>query len=366
MSLTLSIQDLRRLESAFSALVSPLGYGSVEGWREASRHAVGDLLGADKSGSLYPFSDGPLVQVNPEDAWAAEAYAAYYHRLDTGLLQRRRELGLEVSHWSDVYDMATLPRTEIYNDWSRPSGFLDPISMSIDFADSPIPASWVFYHARETSPEFGERGLALLRLLLPAFKAGVHTARQLAGFRASLATLADQIPHGAAILDRSGRVLHENAALVRLLLPDPEAARVRVEATRLGRALVARLAQCKAASEDSNAVPAPSSELRTGVGRYALHGVYLPSGVFAADETVCVTVQRVTPAPITADDARRRFRLTAREMQVAVLLALGHSNDAIATELGISPHTAQRHTERVMAKLAVHSRAGVGARLRDE
>jgi DNA-binding CsgD family transcriptional regulator len=60
------------------------------------------------------------------------------------------------------------------------------------------------------------------------------------------------------------------------------------------------------------------------------------------------------------------FGLTLREMDVARLLARGESNAAIGATLGISPHTARRHTESVMLKLGAHARAQVGAILRGE
>jgi DNA-binding CsgD family transcriptional regulator len=59
-----------------------------------------------------------------------------------------------------------------------------------------------------------------------------------------------------------------------------------------------------------------------------------------------------------------RFGLTGRELEVAHLLAEGRSNAAIARTLSISPHTARHHTQRVLGKLGVHSRAEAGARLR--
>ena len=49
-----------------------------------------------------------------------------------------------------------------------------------------------------------------------------------------------------------------------------------------------------------------------------------------------------------------------------MLLARGRSNRKIADALGVTIHTARRHAEHVLQKLAVHSRAEVGARLRDE
>jgi DNA-binding NarL/FixJ family response regulator len=61
---------------------------------------------------------------------------------------------------------------------------------------------------------------------------------------------------------------------------------------------------------------------------------------------------------------RRRYGLTRREIEVAVLLAQGCSNSDIANELTISAHTARHHTQRVLSKLEVHSRAAAGAKLR--
>ena len=48
-------------------------------------------------------------------------------------------------------------------------------------------------------------------------------------------------------------------------------------------------------------------------------------------------------------------------MDVALGLAEVHANVDIADALCISLHTARRHTERVMAKLGVASRAQVAA-----
>jgi non-specific serine/threonine protein kinase len=52
--------------------------------------------------------------------------------------------------------------------------------------------------------------------------------------------------------------------------------------------------------------------------------------------------------------------LTAREREVAVLVARGATNRQIAAELVIAERTAMRHVEHVFTKLGVHSRAEVG------
>jgi DNA-binding NarL/FixJ family response regulator len=64
------------------------------------------------------------------------------------------------------------------------------------------------------------------------------------------------------------------------------------------------------------------------------------------------------------EDLGKRFGFTRREVEVARLLALGRSNQAIARELRISSHTARHHTQRILSKLEVHSRAEAGAKLR--
>jgi DNA-binding NarL/FixJ family response regulator len=63
-------------------------------------------------------------------------------------------------------------------------------------------------------------------------------------------------------------------------------------------------------------------------------------------------------------ELQRRYGLTRREVEVARLLAQGKSNSAIAAELDISAHTARHHTQHVLSKLNVHSRAEAGAKLR--
>lgn len=59
---------------------------------------------------------------------------------------------------------------------------------------------------------------------------------------------------------------------------------------------------------------------------------------------------------------QRRSRLdslTAREVEVLVLVAQGMTNREIAGQLGISPRTVETHRERVMAKLRIRTVAGL-------
>jgi DNA-binding CsgD family transcriptional regulator len=76
------------------------------------------------------------------------------------------------------------------------------------------------------------------------------------------------------------------------------------------------------------------------------------------------------PSPMTiAPEARLdSYGLTRRELEVARLIANGHSGKQVAAALRISPHTARHHTESVFSKLGVQCRgqvmlmfAGVGS-----
>jgi DNA-binding CsgD family transcriptional regulator len=58
------------------------------------------------------------------------------------------------------------------------------------------------------------------------------------------------------------------------------------------------------------------------------------------------------------------FALTAREREVARLVAAGHSNQAIASELGIRLYTVKDHVKAVLAKTRSANRNELAARLR--
>ena len=51
--------------------------------------------------------------------------------------------------------------------------------------------------------------------------------------------------------------------------------------------------------------------------------------------------------------------MTAREFEVARLIAEGRTNAEIADELGIAPKTASSHVEHVLAKLGASRRAEI-------
>ena len=95
-------------------------------------------------------------------------------------------------------------------------------------------------------------------------------------------------------------------------------------------------------------------------------GELLRSGDYRADERegvlLDVTVGHVRCLLVHQEPALR-VTLSPRERQIALMVAHGRTNQAIATSLDISVWTVSTHLRRIFAKLAVSSRAEMVARL---
>ncbi|MFJ4158426.1 response regulator [Microbacterium testaceum] len=74
-----------------------------------------------------------------------------------------------------------------------------------------------------------------------------------------------------------------------------------------------------------------------------------------ATRALIETWVRAAPAQVGAPPSLEA--LTDREREVLLLVARGRSNDEIAGELYISPHTAKTHVKNTMVKLGAHDRA---------
>lgn len=79
---------------------------------------------------------------------------------------------------------------------------------------------------------------------------------------------------------------------------------------------------------------------------------------FALNADDAVPTSTVTPSPQSAPVVAG---LSQRELEVVRLLAEGKSNQEIAANLFISPHTAATHVQRILAKLDLDSRAAIAA-----
>jgi DNA-binding NarL/FixJ family response regulator len=88
--------------------------------------------------------------------------------------------------------------------------------------------------------------------------------------------------------------------------------------------------------------------------RDAIRRVSRGESVFSAATTRQLNVALRQEAE-RSEQAQRRERLTARELDVLRHIVAGHTNKETATELGISHRTVETHRENILKKLGVRS-----------
>jgi len=88
----------------------------------------------------------------------------------------------------------------------------------------------------------------------------------------------------------------------------------------------------------------------------AVRAVHAGDALLSATATRALITRYLAPEPVDVDRSVLQH-LTERELEVLVLVARGRSNQEIASDLFISPHTAKTHVNRTMTKLGAHDRA---------
>lgn len=86
---------------------------------------------------------------------------------------------------------------------------------------------------------------------------------------------------------------------------------------------------------------------------------YRVIGTASNDADGYLSVQPLHPLRNLRHRLRQRFGLTEREVDIVLLLGRRSTNREIGDELGISLHTVRHHTERVLEKTRLKSRAEV-------
>ena len=368
MSLTLSSRELALLHDALTVTASPLAYACTSDWRAAVRHAIEPLIGADKSVSAMMIDGEPLVESPADDAAAWNFYVESRFADESGDRRLGRR-GPDVACMTMVHDVPSLRRSELYNEFVRPYTMFDFVRLRLDVLDverAPEPAVISFFHASEHARPFDEHAIAILELVRPAFRASVELLTRLADTRRDPAwlDLIDAMPDAVALCAGSGCVLHESRSLASLLAAEPHASQLRAAITAAARALASHTNGGGARSAERS-VDAPSAfEVRGAHRRYAIRPSLLtttPADTGSA--AVIVLVSAAAPRAPSDADLRKRFGLTAREVEVTRLLAIGRSAADVAATLGVSYYTARHHVEHVLSKLGVHSRSVVAARI---
>ena len=192
---------------------------------------------------------------------------------------------------------------------------------------------------------------------------GRRTAKGGGGARdpATLFDTLDLLPQHQALMTPAGTTVRVNRWLSELLRRVPDGRYLEEALGAYARSIADLRPPCGC---DGRGAPA-TLQYQTATGPCLLWGWCVELDCYGLGRLVLMTVQPLDPDLPPDATIRALLGLTRKEVAVARLLAEGRSNAGVATALCISPHTARHHTENIMAKLRVRSRAEVGPRLRD-
>lgn len=358
---TLSDGDLRRIEPVQQVLLRPTDYDSIDGWRAAVNRALVTAFDADAA--MFQLRSPGLV-LHYSDELPVEQLSTYRELMpdfeqSMHIYQRSLRLGAGNRHMIWKHHLRWFYESDYYNELIRGMRAFDTTWLSAPAAGSRYPAMLHIYHDHPSrGARFGARDVQLLRVLRPALETGARLALSAITSRASLTATLDAQQAGIIVYSLTGEMLHGNASVAR------------IARTRRGERVILQAARELAlglAVPDPLALGDPASGSRrvaTRVTEYELSAVRLGEGVFGLHPVVLVTVNAVEPSLPRRKVLRERFGLTARQAEVAILLAGRRTNPEIADMLCISQHTARRHTEAVLGKLSVRDRRDVADVLR--
>lgn len=174
--------------------------------------------------------------------------------------------------------------------------------------------------------------------------------------KASIVRFVDAIDSPVALVNRDGRLAAMNGPARDFFIGRP-GLQLRESVESFARSV---LGDRKRSAEGA---PNRAHTIEIGADRFVATIVAAGSDLTTHDVGAMVLLRRErldTKAPLGSEHAiAKRFGLTGQEARVAVMLADQRSNRDIAAALGVSVHTARHHTERVLAKLHIHSRYDV-------
>lgn len=241
-------------------------------------------------------------------------------------------------------------RSARYRDVLAPSGI--PFELRAAFVSRG--RSWGAVHVarREAAGDFARADAEALARIATTVAEGIRTSLRFDAARRP----EDVTSPGMVVLDAANRVELITAPARELLaeLRSPAAAGGE-ETPPTALVALAAFARGRALADpggDVVAVPGPR-------GWITLHAS-LPEG--AGSGRVAIVLER-SASPQTTTLRLETHGVTAREREIAILLARGLSNAEIATELVLSPYTVQDHVRSLFEKTRVGSRQELVARI---
>src|SRR5689334_8921585 len=224
MGVHLSSRKIAQLQAASAILLSPFSYETGEEWRRAVCAAVNPIV--DACGAVFGFSlpDERLLGGQPDVVEVLDPFMPPTGWLRDGYLKSLRTRGGGVIDWHDAYDANFLRRTDFYHEIIRPNRLFAPLMLMGEVRGSVLGAAvFHYFESEKNADEHAEERKQMLRLLVPAFQAGVSAYVAVKRQRETLRIFGElsQVPLG--LYDRHGRLVHESRSFEQLLAREVDA-----------------------------------------------------------------------------------------------------------------------------------------------
>jgi DNA-binding CsgD family transcriptional regulator len=344
-------------------MLSPDKYSGERPWHVGILEPLTRLIGCHKSGIRRLDQNGQRwTEYGFDHDDAIPKYKAYYHRFDHGRAlngpEVRSWVNSSIRHFEDR--LPQFHRSEFYCDYLKPFEFFDSMTLSTRRREQEKASALYVWHGRELTSFERARAIALLGLLGPAFRSGMRMSKQLSSGRAPFYALLDRLIEGCALFTQSGVLLHQNPALTAI---HAGALAPRALSQTIANSVASVRESCFGQRGEVTNPHALSVDERGPEGTYRISGSLLEHSPSGTEAAILVTVTFASTSDRTVPSVllRERFGLTSRESEVTPLLVARRTNREIAHRLGMSVHTARHHTENIMRKIGVASRADISS-----
>ena len=279
------------------------------------------------------------------DSEGNSLYADDYSTLQHKLVRQHGKLAI---HDELLYDPHQWRGRPLYSECYQKTNIERQMALSV-----PLPqgeSMLIFGYHEANLPAMGDERHQLLNLLLPAFEGNVYFRQRLLSMKTDWTDRIDRVEEALAIFSTDGKEYYRNRTLLRLLATEPQADAL------LGalRHFVTQL-QAIVAPRPGSSV-ATTRDITIGNQHYCLRG-YLDRFLLPVP-TLMISIERVSVLP-SPSLLHSYFGLTNREVEITQLLVQGFTDREIAEKLFISLHTAHRHSESILRKVGISSRAGI-------
>lgn len=360
MSLCLSDRDQHLLTKVSETILSPGAYAAEPHWHHAVMAGLMELTNASMSAIRVAEPGGFRMTPLGFAEEAIEAHKNYYHRFDFGRALGEKPILGEVFSRNEYYGerLPQFRRTEYYSDYITKYRAFDALCLSTRRDEHQKGIVLYLWHDQEMDAGRRTEALAMLRLLIPSFRAGMMIGSRMHRHRESVLSTFEECTDGCAIFNENAVLLHKNPALARTFAE-----------TEYPQQLSSAILESVNAIRDAHISHAGLTEgyarmsalHRFGSEEYAVAACILELAASNA-ASILVTVTRKGLRQLGRNDLqliRDKYSLTQRESEVAILLRSRHTNHEIAERLGVSEHTARHHTENVLRKLRAGTRTEV-------